>query len=568
VLNADTNIAGVISSLQTQLNTTFGSDYGHASADISGSSLIIRSGTPGVAIGTITAVSGAGATITTNIAHTTSNIGSNTILDLSGTDSLTVLSGSSVNATVTANYTAASAANAGTINITTAGFVVNMGAETGSTGSISITNTGSATTLVGGAGSNTINGGVGNDTINGGAGSATINGGEGNDMITAGAAGTNNITGGYGDDTIVGSASVDTINVDYGTDTITNLGTGDVLTVNYYATANATLSGTSPSWTPTSSTTNNGVLNLATAASVDLHLITTNTGTISINASTASGATTLKGAGAGITNIIGGAGADAITANGAGSIVGGAGADTLSVATTGALSVSDSDGITITVSGSTASNITTTSALTETTITGDTGVDTITLAGSVSNVATITGGQGADVINLGTSHTGGVKLVFSAYATNGIDQISSFITGTDKVSFGGVDTSIATSGTAISGTAAARSAHTNHAVEVIGTALTGAAANLTTSGTHTLATADLTAVTLTNVAAYIAERLTVASGDNGVFILNTTAALSGITGGAAYVYEFHNGADTTLGAADLTLIGVISGGIVASGDVA
>ncbi|MDD5214491.1 MAG: Calx-beta domain-containing protein [Methylococcales bacterium] len=131
--------------------------------------------------------------------------------------------------------------------------------------------------------------------------------------------------------------NADTLNITGGTDTITNVAgattTSDIIKVSSGATANATLiaGGT---WAATSSTTNAGTLTVIapdTVTSVDLSLVTTNTGTVTINASASTGtAQTLKGTGAGVTNITGGAVVDTITAAvGGGSITGGAGQDVI-----------------------------------------------------------------------------------------------------------------------------------------------------------------------------------------------------------------------------------------------
>ena len=97
-----------------------------------------------------------------------------TDLGLGGVDLLQVAAGATVNATLAAAWTASAAStNAGTANLSTAGFAVNLAATGGSVGytvtntsSTGITITGSkfADTLVSGAGKDTLTGGLGNDT--------------------------------------------------------------------------------------------------------------------------------------------------------------------------------------------------------------------------------------------------------------------------------------------------------------------------------------------------------------------------------------------------------------------
>jgi hypothetical protein len=89
------------------------------------------------------------------------------------------------------------------------------------------------------------------------------------------------------------------------------------------------------------------------------------------------------------------------------------------------------------------------------------------------------------------------------------------------------------------------------------------AADLTTGSSITLIATDLTATTLTNVAALLGERYSVAADQNAIFILNSTITNAS---GNAYVYSFHNDSDTTLDAGDLVLIGLLTTAVVAVGD--
>jgi hypothetical protein len=100
--------------------------------------------------------------------------------------------------------------------------------------------------------------------------------------------------------------------------------------------------------------------------------------------------------------------------------------------------------------------------------------------------------------------------------------------------------------------------------------MNGAAANLTTGGTKTLSTADLTATTLTNLAAYLGERFNAdtsgSSSSNSILVINWTASGSR----SSYVYEFvNNTVDDAIQAGELTLIGIVDRGskVLAVGDV-
>jgi Ca2+-binding RTX toxin-like protein len=195
-------------------------------------------------------------------------------------------------------------------------------------------------------------------------------------------------------------------------------------------------------------------------------------------------------------------------------------------------------------------------------IDGGGGADTIE-SGAGDDI--IFGGGGADSIIAGAGNdtiAGGVEAdeyVFSNYATNGLDLITDFTTASDTLSFRFVDTAIAVGGTAVA--SAAQQAMTNHSVYVA--PIAGLAADLTTGSSITLIATDLTATTLTNVAALLGERYSVASNQNAIFILNSTITNAS---GNAYVYSFHNGSDTTLDAGDLVLIGLLTTAVVAVGD--
>lgn len=237
----------------------------------------------------------------------------------------------------------------------------------------------------------------------------------------------------------------DTVNITGGTDSIVAFGAGvDILKVSSGATANVALVAGTPSWVATASTTNAGTVTIGTGgatttATVDLSLVTTNTGTVNIDltagsgvtgAALASGATVLKGTGAGVTNIKGGSGADAITAAvGGGTITGGAGADaitagagvdTIVVGATDSTAASASD-YTLGVSNTLIDNLDT--------ITFGTGVDVVTgfsstdkldVATAATTYTTLAGLTGAAALTAGThyfvqgTYTGGVFTVNTA----------------------------------------------------------------------------------------------------------------------------------------------------------
>ncbi len=113
--------------------------------------------------------------------------------------------------------------------------------------------------------------------------------------------------------------------------------------------------------------------------------------------------------------------------------------------------------------------------------------------------------------------------------------------------------------------AAAQAALTNDRTYVIEQTV-GAAGQLTTSGTATLATADFTATTLTNVAAYLSERFT----HTGNTDANEVKAVLFLNNGTnTYAYYFADSAtnNTTVDANELTLIGVFNGAVLNAGDI-
>jgi Ca2+-binding RTX toxin-like protein len=138
--------------------------------------------------------------------------GTDSITDLGtgGADILKVALGATANATVNTAWSAtADSSNNGAVNISTAGFAVNLALVTAGTNGFNVTNSGVATTLTGSGLADKLLGGTGNDTLVGGLGNDALVGGGGND----------NLTGGLGSDVFVfNSAANATTNKDTITD--------------------------------------------------------------------------------------------------------------------------------------------------------------------------------------------------------------------------------------------------------------------------------------------------------------------------------------------------------------
>ena len=146
------------------------------------------------------------------------------------------------NADVAAAFTAAATTtNAGTANLTSSGFAVDMALAGGANG-FSVTNIGGATTLTGSGQNDALVGGGGNDTLIGNGGIDTITGGAGNDSMT----------GGTGPDTFVFAATA-LLN---GSDIVADFLAGsDVLNVSAFESAGAVVNITgAPALTTTAGT--------------------------------------------------------------------------------------------------------------------------------------------------------------------------------------------------------------------------------------------------------------------------------------------------------------------------
>lgn len=197
-----------------------------------------------------------------------------------------------------------------------------------------------------------------------------------------------------------------------------------------------------------------------------------------------------------------------------------------------------------------------------------------TVTGTNQNDA-FTGGTGVDTFkNLGDAATDADTADFVSDSSADVFEIAD-ITAAGTVTISNFDAATVSSaedlinvshdsvdgGEVVVTSSAAQAALTDDRTYVIEQTL-GAAAALTTGGTATLTTADFTATTLTNVAAYLAERYTTSNDTNTdvVFVLNN--------GTNTYVYQHTSSANgTTIDAAELQLIGVISSAIVLDEDV-
>jgi hypothetical protein len=214
-------------------------------------------------------------------------------------------------------------------------------------------------------------------------------------------------------------------------------------------------------------------------------------------------------------------------------------------------------------------------------IRGGAGADSIH-AGSGND--TVYGEAGDDMIYGGSD--GNDQLSGGADADNflipddgtGIDTVTDFVSGVDDISVTSSTIAIARRPLSAIGTeTATTSAGATNSIEIADNdvhyvSVNGQAGALTIDGTAILTSADLTASTLTNLAAYLDERFnnavaTGASGDvDAIMVVNWTAPSST----TSYVYEFtENAASVNISASELALLGVIerSSAILTIGDV-
>ncbi|WP_158271680.1 VCBS domain-containing protein [Limnohabitans sp. 2KL-1] len=253
-----------------------------------------------------TLTGGAGDTLTGFGGIDTYNITGGTVsvtdLGLGGAGVLKVSAGATVNATVTAAWTATSATqNLGTANIETKGLAVNLAladAVTANAKGFTVTNTAStATTLTGSGLADTLIGGTGADTL----------------------------VGGAGNDTLTGNTGLDTFVIASGTDTLTDLGSGgaEIIQVSSGATLTATLAA---AWTATAASSNSGTVNIMTnGLAVNLGAVSSGSGSFAI---TNTGAAAVLTGSALVDTITGGTGDDILNGGAGVDILnGGAGSD-------------------------------------------------------------------------------------------------------------------------------------------------------------------------------------------------------------------------------------------------
>lgn len=197
---------------------------------------------------------------------------------------------------------------------------------------------------------------------------------------------------------------------------------------------------------------------------------------------------------------------------------------------------------------------------------------------------TVFGEAGADIIYGGTEgndeFTGGADADDFLLQNDGswFDTVTDFVVGIDDISVtSGAISALIRPLSAIGTETATTSAGVTNNIEIADNdvhyvSVDGQAGALTTGGTATLTSADLTASTLTNLAAYLDERFTnaVATGASGdvdaIMVVNWTAPSST----TSYVYEFtENAASVNISASELALLGVIerSSAILTIGDV-
>jgi RTX calcium-binding nonapeptide repeat (4 copies) len=318
-----------------------------------------------------------------------------------------------------------------------------------------------------------------------------------------------------------------TINTGTTSDNVASNGTGEALTISTLNASDLTTLTVSGANAVIITNPIGGAANLATVNAGGL------TAAFTADASTSTANLTFTGSFAASNVFTGGTGADSLTGGtAADTLTGGNGADTI---TAGA-------GADVLVGGLGADSIM-----------GEIGNDTIT--GGVGN-DTLSGGEGADTFRFDN-------------ALNGVDTITDFVVGTDKLNVT-TNTVLAAATEVAPYTGAANNTQvTVTDNNVFYVSMNGAAGNLFQGGTLTLSTADMTAATLTNLAGYLDEKFNGSTNntDDAVFVINWTAGGSS----TSYVYEYiENGGAPAFTANELTLIGVVSRGAttpLTTGDV-
>ena len=474
--------------------------------------------------------------------------------------------------------------------------------------------------IKGGAGNDTINAGTGSQTIDGGAGNDTINMGatlDSKDVVTGGDAGndTINISAAATASSAAGVSGFETLGL---SSTVTQ---DMVQFTNNTGFTTLAVNGAANSYTFTNVSADTNTINVvdtnnAAAQTVTLisesRLVDTSNDSLTVNAATIdsntdAGATTITTLTANDEENITINGGDAateditITALNASDLkdltLTGGGDVIITGAIAGAANLANVDGsavtgaVTVNASASTA-DMTIKGSLTGVdTLTGGTGADTIT-GGAAADILsggnggdTITGNGGNDIISGGAGNdtidggagndiiaggagddtlTGGLGND-NFVMDSGKNTVTDFVSGTDKIVVGNVPgatgflgAALGTVHTTTNGATEGNIFATNDDAYVM--TFNGAAANLTTSGTATLTTADLTAKTLTNLATYLGEHYSTTSGTAAsevAVVVNWTAG--GST--TSYVYDLNNdGTDNAIQASEISLVGIIEHG--------
>lgn len=363
------------------------------------------------------------------------------------------------------------------------------------------------------------------------AAAADVSTGAGNDAISTSAAYAGALDAGAGTDTLTVGGAVDLSGATISNVERLEIGTNNISVDEAFFDSQSIVVGGTGTIT---------VKNVT--ASLDLSLLTfSSTAATSVDFTTSRDAS--LGAGADF-SVIGSANIDTIvTGNGSNDVQAGAGDDIVTGGT----------GVDTILGG--AGNDTLDGGAGADAIFGEAGDDTI-LGGDGNDILvggegadTITGGAGNDTIDLTETTSAIDTVVFSA--TNGIDTITGFETGSDLLDVG-TNVSAVTVEVEITSAQAAVDIFTNNDVFYITT--DGTAASVTTSGTATLTLANLTASTLTAVAAFLEEQFdsTTTDGDQAIFVIN-------FEGGNSFIYNFvEAGADAAIAAAELTLLGVVT----------
>jgi hypothetical protein len=187
-------------------------------------------------------------------------------------------------------------------------------------------------------------------------------------------------------------------------------------------------------------------------------------------------------------------------------------------------------------------------------ITGGTGIDTVTTAATGADTVDFVSDSSADILEIAALTGRSTVTNFDVATTSTTEDIV-------NVSHDDLD------GAEVSITAAAAQGALGDDTTIVISQAVGTAASLTTGGTATLAAADFTATTLTNLATFLGERFTADNADTTAG--NQTALIVLNNGTNTYAYVFSDSAtqNATIEAAELTLVGVFNSAILNAGDI-